>query len=193
MENSGKRWGLPTALILLVVGALQASSVISLSENGLIDGSTAILRGFILGSETAYGSGAISVYTDVTMEVTEVLKGTVSDTIVHLSLPGGELGNRVIYVPGTPRFHDGEEVCVFVIRLPNGLFTLRGMGQGKYHLATNPASGLTVAVRDQTHIGLQVRPSPGQTQRQALRSRAPDLEHWDVFRRRIRARVEGMQ
>lgn len=183
--------GLAGLLLLTLTRVLPASSVALLTESTLVDASGIIVRASVLSSETRFRSGPVGIYTDVTLDILEVLKGSHSEPTLHVALPGGEIDGRRIHVSGVPAFVPGEEVVVFLGKLGNGQWTPLGLGQGKYRLEVDTSTGLTLATRDTAHLGLVIPSLPGRTRAQALRAAASNQENWDLFRRRILQRVGG--
>lgn len=183
------------ALLLMVLApCLPATSLVLLDEATLTQRADRIVRAVVLSSRSAYRSGAVPVFTDVALEVAEVLKGDGGEPVIHVALPGGELDGRAYRVPGTPAFHPGEEVLVFLVQLSTGEETVLGFGQGKYRLEVDPDTGLTMASRRRDHLNLVPRDLPNRTQAQALRAASDDYLQWDVFRRRLKDRVrEGSE
>lgn len=182
-----------TAALLALAALLpagRASTVVSLSEDDLVDRAHLVARGLVLSVETAMRDQGFPVFRDVVLRVDEVLKGDVEGEILHISLPGGAMDGKMYHVPGVPAFYPGEEVVVFLAPLPNGENTVIGLRQGKYRLVPD-ASGLVVVERDLSHLNMLATPRPGQTIAQALRSRAPDREEWGSFRRRLRDRIQA--
>lgn len=165
-----------------------ATSMVLLSEDDLIDRADLVVHGTVLSSESAYRSGAIHIFTDVVIEVDEVLKGAFADPVLHVAMPGGEMDGKALTISGTPAFHPGERVCVFLVRLPDQSYTTIGISQGKFTLSEDPATGLTTARQAGGGHRVPVN-TPGRTTAQALRAAMPAATDWDVFRRRIRDRV----
>lgn len=185
-----REWHWLAAGLCLCAG-LRASSVVALSQDQLIDTADWIVHGVVLSSESAYRGGAMAVFTDVTVEVTEVLKGTWEQPILHVALPGGELDGRTISVAGTPHFTPGEEICVFLRDLGNGERTTVGLAQGKLRIVPDPATGVAMVVPDQTALNRVPPRVPNQTAAQALTASASSVRDWGSLRRHIRSRVAG--
>jgi hypothetical protein len=71
------------------------------------------------------------VVTDVTLEVTAMLKGQKQSTVV-LTQMGGTFGGMTTRVPGTSVYTPGEEVVVFLEQGGNGTLCEMGVGAGKF-------------------------------------------------------------
>lgn len=173
----------------MLASSVLASTVLSLSEDQLVDRADLVVRGLVRSATSAVRATGFPVFTAVELEVIEVLKGDHTAPSVHFSMPGGDMDGRRYVVPGTPSVHPGEDVVVFLVRLPSGERTLVGMAQGKYRVLPDSTSGLTRVQRSTQGLAMIAPPPPGQTSAFALRNQAPDNDEWGAFRRRIRARV----
>lgn len=189
MATSMKAAGLAAILGLLATAGLKASTAILLTEDQMVDRADLIVRGVVLSVESAVRDRGVPVFTDVAVEVIEILKGVHPDPILHLALPGGELDGRVYQVAGTPTFKPGEEVVLFLVTLKTGERTVIGLRQGKYTLRADPATGQLTVERSLAGLHTVPVPKPGQTTSQALKASAADREAWDLLRQRIRSRV----
>lgn len=178
------------AVLCLLPGLSRATSLVRLDEATLATRADLIVRGVVLASQSAYRSGAIPVFTDVTLEVFEVLKGSHTEPLLHVALPGGDLDGRSFRIAGTPSFSQGEEVVLFLLDLPSGERTLLGFTQGKFRLEVDPATGLTQAVQDPTDVELVTPVAPNQSSVQALKAANLSFE-WGSFRRRILGHLQG--
>lgn len=171
-------WGLGASLVA-------AATVVPVSEDQLTDRADLIVHGTVVSSGTAYRTGStVRVFTEVELEVHEVLKGAYAGSLLTLAMPGGVHGSHVVHVPGTPRFTPGEQVCVFLAAMPDGLWTTLGISQGKFRLMPDPATGLLVA---QQAEGARSS-SPGGLRTGAHALRVGEASDWASFRRRIRSR-----
>src|SRR5580765_7158063 len=80
------------------------------------------------------------VFTRVELDVTASWKGAATNRFV-VTLAGGILGSRKVVVVGQPEFQVGEEVIVFASRNERGESLLLELGQGKFAVKREPASG----------------------------------------------------
>lgn len=97
-----------------------------------------------------------NLYTSVTLEVHETLKGKTAPQVT-LILPGGVDADRPVPVatlwPGQPRIDPGERVLLFLRELSTArpprhdTYSIVGFSQGKFTLG-NDADGAAVAVQD---------------------------------------------
>jgi hypothetical protein len=81
----------------------------------LVQRSATIVHGTVLETHSQWEQGGGQIYTYVTLAPKEVLKGAREGvTSVTFRQIGGQVGDRVVYVPGTPRFSAKQEVLVFL-------------------------------------------------------------------------------
>jgi hypothetical protein len=151
------------ALLALPAGA---TSLLYRDVPALTRASDAIVVGRVVKTESRWTSDHRRIVTDVTLEVSESLKGAPGSTVVVRQAGGqiGEIGQRV---DGMASFARGEEVLVFLTQRPDQSFLLSGMAQGKYRVehATNgkvlahPESPGTARFIDpQTQAEIEVKP-----------------------------------
>jgi hypothetical protein len=119
----------------LTAGTAAASVVLPLA----LDALTAQADVIVVGRVTAIASGVDpavdSIYTYVTIEPAEILKGPATNEPIVIKQWGGSVGDRGLYVAGQPRFAVGEQVLLFLgsRARDRSLFTL-GMWQGKWEV-----------------------------------------------------------
>ncbi len=124
------------ALFLFVVlGTMQMVSAVAIQQTlkQLVDNSSDIVRGSVMEKESFWNEDKNYIFTRVTLQVEETLKG--SQTVpskVSVIIPGGEVGETGLGVEHAARFEVGEEVVVFLSPLDNSDFMVAAWEQGKY-------------------------------------------------------------
>jgi hypothetical protein len=88
------------------------------------------------------------MFTDVTIRIQSVLKGTPETDEVTVQVLGGRIGSAFQYCLESPRYEKGEKVLVFLRDL-NGKLWNTGWLQGKYTIA---ADGATVKGKERFPI-----------------------------------------
>ena len=159
---------------LVVVAALGwaapagATVMLSLTTEQLTDQASVVVRGRVVGQQVVTDAGRL--WTDTTLRIGAVLKGTVSagKTIV-VRQPGGDTPMGGMVVAGAARFGRGEEVLVFLRPASGSLHVAVGMCQGKYRVyrdaggverARRELGGVAFALRDgQGRVSLKRAPS----------------------------------
>lgn len=131
MRYPSSGWARLCVSSLLLVCAAGATSVIQLSFEELVDRSEAIVSGQVTRSWAAWDAEHKFIWTHYEVAVSAVHKGTPGTTVV-VSEAGGTLDGRVMTIAGTVTYRAGENVLVFLTRVPNGYLRTTGWGQGKY-------------------------------------------------------------
>ncbi|HXC32182.1 MAG TPA: hypothetical protein VNZ56_06885 [Verrucomicrobiae bacterium] len=138
-------------LAILLVPAARATTLARLSLEQLAAGSDAVARVHCASGESHWENG--SIWTVTSAEVVETLKGNLPPQIA-LRLPGGRVGHLVAAVEGTPKFHPGDDVIVFLQRSPAGGFTVAGWVEGTFRIARDPRSGAESVTQDSSAFAL---------------------------------------
>jgi hypothetical protein len=107
---------------------------------------TEIVEGTILSTEGVFPDGGLA-YTEVILQVTDVLKGGPGDT-VPVRIPGAESEDEIVVVSGAPNVQVGDHVLVFLWKpSPTTYRSILGLGQGLYTIQAdigNPGMGHTI-------------------------------------------------
>ncbi len=98
---------------------------------------------------TGVESRAGDIFTLVDVEVEEVLKGSIPGPVITLKEEGGIVAERHRVVFGTPEFHVGERVLLFLAVHADGSLRTNHLALGKFRLGLD-AEGLT---EGQRHFG----------------------------------------
>ena len=117
-------------------------------------GSSDIVIGQVEETRTHWDESHTKIVTDVTVRVSESLKGA-GGNVLTLTQLGGDLDGFRYSVPGSPLFRPGEEALLFVWRDAQGRAQVNGLAQGKFEIATDPATGAQTVQR--ASEGLRVR------------------------------------
>lgn len=152
-----------TSLGMLCAPIAQGTQMVLLDTKTLTLGSSDIVIGEVEAVASRWNTARTRIVTDVTLRVSRSLKGE-RERIV-MTHPGGTVGHVRTTVPGCPIFTVGEEALLFVWRDTRGRAQVNGLGQGKFDIRRDPATGERVvqrsapglAVRDARRLGL-VRP-----------------------------------
>jgi hypothetical protein len=130
------------AFLLLVIASFPAwpSSLLPISTARLVQISSAVFRGSVVGTECYEDSADGHIYTRTVLRVDEVFKGTLPAfvTLIHR---GGSLADRGEIHGRTPRFSPGEERLLFVSRNAGGALSATSGHAGALRLSE--ASGVT--------------------------------------------------
>jgi hypothetical protein len=121
------------SLSFLIAAALGATTVPSLSFEELTDQSEAVVSGEVTRSWSDWDSDHRFIWTHHEIKVSGIQKGTAPANVV-VSEPGGVVGNRAMGIAGAVSYVQGEQVTVFLQRMPNGYLRTTGWGQGKFDM-----------------------------------------------------------
>lgn len=113
-----------------------ATSVPRLSFEELTDRSELVVSGQINRSWAEWDAEHKYIWTHYELKVSGTLKGTAGSSVVF-SEPGGIVGETGMSVPGSAAYLAGEEVVIFLQRMPNGYLRTTGWSQGKFRLDRN--------------------------------------------------------
>ncbi|HET6201884.1 MAG TPA: hypothetical protein VFI25_03665 [Planctomycetota bacterium] len=151
----------------LLAGAAAATVVVRLDLQGLTSRSEAILEGKCLSTRPVL-DGAGNIATAVRVAVSRAFKGAAVGE-VEFRLPGGEMGDRGLLIPGMPGFSAGEELLLFLTpESPTGIRLPVGLGQGKFRVERDPATGRKALARSLGGVRLldpatgEALPGPGE-------------------------------
>jgi hypothetical protein len=125
------RWVYCPSIALLISLTAGATSVPSLTFEELTDRSELILAGRITRSWSDWDGGHQFIWTHYELIVSTVQKGAPGSTAI-VSEPGGVVADRGMAVAGSVAYRPGDQVAVFLERMPNGYLRTAGWGQGKY-------------------------------------------------------------
>ena len=123
-----------------------ATTLVELSTEQLTDASDYIVRGTV-NAITSSTDDKGHIWTHVTIDVAERLKGPFGMQTLTVDVQGGTLGARTTVVQLSPRFAIGEEVLTFAETLESGRTMVTGMMQGKYTVRIAPEDGREMLVR----------------------------------------------
>lgn len=136
-----------------LAASLGAATLEKLELDQMILKSTEIVRGKVT-AKAAATRGAV-IYTEVSVSVTERLKGATSPS-VRVSVPGGTLNGVTQTFPGSPDLHTGSEYVFFLWTGKSGVTQIVGLSQGLLDLdgSLGAASGTAKLSRAAITAGL---------------------------------------
>ena len=122
---------------LLGVAQLQSATLQQLSMGDLIAKSTAIVRGTVQGSYTAF-SGPV-IFTHYRVQVAEKWKGA-SGATVDVAVPGGVASGIRHAYSGAPQFQPGDQYVLFLWTGKSGMTQIMGFSQGAFAITQDGSS-----------------------------------------------------
>ncbi len=136
-----KRTFLFFAIAMIIVGLAEANAQVKkMSIQELTDESTAILVGKCTGKQSAWNDKHNQIYTLVTIQAGQYVKGNLGAEAV-ITVPGGQVGDILYEVSDMPVFEEGEESLVFIWKHPSGKLLVTGAHHGKLRIVKDKKSG----------------------------------------------------
>lgn len=176
---------LPLAILSsLALVALPASAtvMVEIPMEELVSTSDLIVHATVLrtGTQLEPFEGHLETHTITELRPVDFLRGSGDDVVRIDEIGGTNPDGSGSWIEGTPRYRDGEEVIVFLRRLPNGAFRTVGMEQGRFEVIheVDASGGRTVVERDTSHVGFASWVDGHMQVRDGARS--PSVEY-DVF------------
>lgn len=133
-------WASVAALVLALglAGPADATTMRALDLDALVGSADVIVFGTAgAGHTVARGKRFVTL---TPLVPARVVKGEVSGEVV-VETPGGRVGPIGQRVAGSARFAEGERVVVFLTRLEDGRYRVRGMAQGKLTVTEGEGGG----------------------------------------------------
>lgn len=148
------RRGVAGLLGLALAGTLEASTVRFLPLDRMAVRADQIFTGEVVGIASQMNARRTGIFTFVTIEVDEYLKGG-RRGVLTLRFLGGEAEGYRLTVPGSPEFHLGEEVLVFTDGGAGRIPAVLGMAAGKFRLQRDPVTGERLLERSLEGLNLE--------------------------------------
>jgi hypothetical protein len=141
-----------------------ATTVVRPLDDDMIVGARVIVTGKVLKVESAIDERQDRIYTYITVRVTEVIKGQITERKIVLKEFGGIVGDRVSVVYGNPQFTPGEKVLLYLGTHDDGSLRTYQLFLGKFSIVIDEATGKKFAVRDTGGENVTVLTAQGQPQ-----------------------------
>ncbi len=130
----GIRWIAVLVCGFAVLSTARATSVARLSFEELTDQSELVVSGQINRSWAEWDAEHKYIWTRYELSVSgATLKGNAASSVVF-SEPGGIVGDKGMSIAGAVGYQHGENVVVFLQRMPNGYLRTAGWSQGKFRV-----------------------------------------------------------
>ncbi len=130
---------------LALASAVTATTVVIPSDDELIIGSRAIVRGTVTAVGSRYDEQHNAIFTYITLQLDEVLKGQMTASEITLKEPGGVTKDRGSMLFGIPEFKKGEQVLLYLDTWPDGSLRVYQWFLGKFSITTDSSGKLLVA------------------------------------------------
>jgi hypothetical protein len=135
-------------ILSLTISLFLSSSILALSTsiddlNELTKQSRLILIGVVSKVESDLGADKRSIFTFVTLKDLTILRGEFAEKEIRLRFEGGQVGFRVISVPGIPTFRESERVLLFLRTINLTICPLVGCSQGYFKVRENSVTDIS--------------------------------------------------
>ncbi|MGD1046101.1 MAG: hypothetical protein ABR936_12400 [Bacteroidota bacterium] len=148
----------------LLCQSAYATTMKRLGITELTKGSSHVVQCKIKTIKSSWNEERTLITTEIELDVSEVVKGTISEKTILLKMPGGTIDGRTTVVVGAPSFDVGEEVVLFLKRMDKrdvaarDQYGLVGLSQGKFSVQYDKVKKTTVAVSNARKFGLSLMP-----------------------------------
>lgn len=122
--------------VILLPGLASATTIPRLSFEEMTDTSDLVVSGRVTRSWASWDKSHKYIWTHYQLAIRNSPKGVHGST-VEFAEPGGVLDGLALIIPGAVSYQAGEDVFVFLQRMPNGYLRTTGWGQGKYRVDGN--------------------------------------------------------
>ncbi|HEY9233089.1 MAG TPA: hypothetical protein VIS78_13120, partial [Blastocatellia bacterium] len=180
-----------TCLALLIALASSArterrAANLFTDDDDMIIGARAIVIGQVRSLACRLDAEQDRVFTYVTLDVEETLKGAIRERRIVFKEEGGEVAGQGGFIYGTPQFTRGERVLLYLDTWRDGSLRVHQMSFGKLTIAEDAASGEPIIVRADPGCEAMMAAAA-----QHHQSRATAIDHLRLgdYRRVIKARL----
>ena len=129
----------------------QATTMVQLSVDQLIDASDTIVKAQVVSLWTEVDPKTQMIWTHAQLEISEILKGNLESEYLVIEQPGGSWGSKQATIEGAARFSLDEEGYFFVEHLSTDRSVPVGMFQGKYNIIMDPYTQQKIVHRFPLH------------------------------------------
>lgn len=128
-------------LVLVGVPSVEATQIPAFSLRAIADRAERVVHGRVETVETVTNKDG-RLRTRVEVAVEDTWKGPVESRVTVIQA-SGVVGERWVRVVGEPEFKPGEEVVLFLVRIPSGDWVVAPLSQGKFSV-TRDKEGVRV-------------------------------------------------
>ena len=157
------------ALIAVLASAVPAVAQVAWTDQQLTRFADVVAHGDVISVEPRWDYEAGAIYTHVTIELRDVMKGAGRrGELLEIKQLGGEIGGLALHIGGQATFRRGEETVVFLETRPrDGTFYTSALWQGKFTVERSTGNADGMALRS----GLGSLGAPGARSSSVLSSR----------------------
>ena len=137
-------------LLSTTIQPAQATSMVELTMDQLIDASEEIVKGTVVATWTEQDPRTKMLWTHAQIEIEQSFRGDAKEILI-IEQPGGNWGSSDLVVEGVARFSEGETGYFFVEYLASDRYVPVGMFQGKFNILMDPYSQKEIVHRYALH------------------------------------------
>lgn len=123
------------ALVACLCFSLTPAQTTRLNEINLAASSRVIVTGRVVDMESRWDSSRQTIFTYITIDISEVLKGDIRSRSLVIEQRGGRVGDREVWTIGSPVFRIGEEALLYLSPGADGVLHTTHLGLGKVSLS----------------------------------------------------------
>jgi hypothetical protein len=127
-------------LISLLAASVDATTVVPLSFEQLVNASSVVVYGRVSDVRSQWTADRRFIASVVSVEVIRGMKGGAGETIAF-TIPGGQVGRYLNVIPGAPSFAPGDLAVFFLTAHGPRLPVTTGLTQGIYRVQRDASSG----------------------------------------------------
>ena len=129
--------------LFLAAAAFQPlrAQVVALNTEDLVQQADVIVEGKVTAMNAEWNADRSRIFTRVTVSVNQQIKGSTSERVVTVSVPGGEIDGIGELYSHTARFAKDEQVVVFAARDSQGQLHVVGGDEGKATVRKEEGTG----------------------------------------------------
>lgn len=133
-------WG--AAIALLLAGVAYATTVKRLPLDEVVKQSSEVFVGTVRDTRAVPGErGREPIYTEVTFEKLDVVKGAIRGSTTSYRFAGGTLNGRTLVIHGMPKFDAGKRYVLFTNAAEDWICPAVGWWQGRFTVKRDPVTG----------------------------------------------------
>lgn len=127
---------------ILLVGSLQATTVVKLDFEQLSRMATNVVAGKIVNITPEVDPDTGFIFSNVEIALTKSAASNFLPGRFTFRMVGGETDTKRLYIAGMPQFHQGEEVVLFLSKQTRAAITPTvGLWQGIFYVERDSATG----------------------------------------------------
>lgn len=181
------------SLCLLACAKPARATVVTLpTDDEMIIGARAIIRGRVLSSGSALDAVQDRIFTYITIRVQEVFKGRITERRIVIKEEGGVVEGEGSLIYGTPKFSAGENVFLYLDTWPDGSFRVHQMFMGKFNIVRDDKTGIQNLIRSDADGNVTIMPQQSHSRRtgSATTDRMELASYLQMIKSRLAANLE---